>query len=108
MPLNQFPPVEMFSEGNTMPVPMVVVPVITKFCTVVVPFIQLLPVVTLTRLRTVAPDTVKEPPDRAPVVCTVPDPAFTEEPVIAPAVREPVPMFRDVPVIAPKEPVPVV
>ena len=108
MPLNQLFPVEMFSEGNTMPVPMVVVPVITKSCTVVVPLIQLFPVVTLIRFKTVAPDTVREPADTAPVVCTVPDPAFTEEPVIAPAVREPEPMFRDVPVIAPKEPVPVV
>lgn len=106
--MNQLFPVEIFNEGNTMPVPMVVVPVITKSCTVVVPLIQLLPVVTLIRLRTVAPDTVREPAETTPVVCTVPDPAFTEEPVIAPAVREPEPMFRDVPVIAPKEPVPVV
>lgn len=108
VPLNQLFPVEMFNEGNTMPVPMVVAPVITRFCTVVVPLIQLSPVVMFSRLRTVAPVTVREPPDTLPVVCTAPDPAFTEEAVIAPAVREPEPMFRDVPVMAPNEPVPVV
>ena len=89
-PSNQLSPVEMFSEGNTMPVPMVVVPVITRYCTVVVPLIQLLPVVTLIRLRTVAPVTVKEPPANSPVVDTGPDHAFNDEPVNAPTDPEPV------------------
>ena len=108
VPLNQLCPVVIFNEGSTMPVPMDVVPVMTRFCTVVVPLIQLSPVVTFKRFSTVAPDTAREPADTAPVVCTVPDPAFTEEHPTAPAVRAPEPIFSEVPVIAPKEPVPVV
>lgn len=54
--------------------------VTVRFWSVEVPLIQLCPEVTF-----------REPNRPAPVVCTVPDPAF-----------------RDVPVIAPKEPDPVV
>jgi hypothetical protein len=77
--------------------------VTVKFCSVEVPLIQLCPAVTFS-----------EPNKPAPVVCTVPDPAFREVPVIAPKDPDPVvwivpePAFREVPVIAPNEPLPVV